>query len=143
MKTKEIKRYNLPNERMIIKKIDAKPYELFIVFFLISILLVVNTTWYYGGGLALMIVIVFLIMPNRILIEFTNEFLVLYNKGNSSDCYIVYYEDVVSWKYNVGFKDDNLAISLIDGTTLKIEAFSKIQFEHYMNRFLKDKKEKK
>lgn len=82
-------------------------------------------------------------MPNRLLIEFTSNYLILYNKGNSVDCYIVYYADIVTWKYIGGFKEDELIINLIDGTSLKLEAFSKIRFEREMNKYLKDKKEKK
>lgn len=143
MKTKEIKRYNLPVDRTIIKRIDAKPYELLAILVFIALVISLNDHWYFGGGFAFFGILIFVVMPNRLLIEFTDEYLVLYNHVNSADCMIVYYDDVVSWRYNVGFKEDELIITLSDGSTQKIEAFSKLTFELAMNKFLKDKKDKK
>ena len=71
-----------------------------------------------------------------------SDYLVLYNKGNSADCVIVYYDEIVSWYYKKSFKNDELVIELIDDNTLRIEAFSKNIFEYNMNVFLKDKKKK-
>lgn len=143
MKTKEIKRYNLPNERIVLSRIDAKPYELIILVILVAVFVAYRSQWLYGSFFALLSIIILIVLPSRLLIEFTNDYLIIYNKGNSADCYIVYYEDIVSWKYIGGFKEDELIINLVDGTSLELEAFSKIRFEREMNRFLKEKKEKK
>lgn len=143
MKTKEIKRYNLPNERIVLSRIDAKPYELIVLIILVGVFVTYRSQWLYGGFFALLSIIILIVLPSCLLIEFTKDYLIIYNKGNSADCYIVYYEDIVTWRYMGGFKEDELVINLVDGSSLKLEAFSKILFEREMNKFLKEKKEKK
>ena len=81
-------------------------------------------------------------MPRVLLMEFYNEYLVVYNKADKNNCVLIYYEDITSWYYSRGASHDYLYIELSDGRLEKIDAFSKSIFESNMNRFLKDKRRK-
>lgn len=143
MKSKEIKRYNLPSDRVVTRTIDAKPYELLLVFVLIGMYITFYNQWYYGGIFTLLGFLILFILPKRVLVEFTNTYMILYSKVNSPDCMMVYYEEVASWIYHVGLYKDELQINLIDGTTQTVEGFSKFTFELEMNRYMGDKKIRK
>lgn len=142
MKSKELKIYNLPEGRTILSSIDAKPSVLIFVLFIFGILLFVLKQYVWGASLTLTALLMMGLLPRRVLIEFYNSYLVLYNHANKNLCEIIYYEDVEKWSYSVGLSYDNLSITLVDGSVHSIVAFSKITFEQLMNKFLKDKKEK-
>lgn len=55
---------------------------------------------------------------------------------------MIYYDDVLKWKYNSGVYYDDLEITLVDDSVHIIDGFSKVEYETLMNRFLKDKKDK-
>lgn len=142
MKTKEIKSHNLPETRVINESIEAKPYLLIVLFIVAGLFVLVFNDRTLGVSLMFFGFCTLFFMPKRTLIEFHDEYLVLYNKANHAECTMVYYEDVRSWNYSVGFSDDELYIELNDGSSLRIEAFSKFLFESLMNRYLKDRKKK-
>lgn len=142
MKSKELKRYNLPEDRILLALIDAKPNATIAVLALIGFILVMLKQYTWGVSLILFSFLLGGFLPRRILIEFYNEYLVLFNHANRNDCEIIYYEDVVKWRYVSGLSYDTLSISLVDDSVHTIDGFSKIAFETQMNRFLKDKKEK-
>ena len=141
MKTKEIKVYNLPEDRLINETIDAKPY-LLITLIIIFGLFLMGEDLTSGLTVALFGVAILLFMPRRTLIEFYDDYLILYNKANHYFCTMVYYEDVASWHYSYGITVDELLIELNDGNVLSIEGFNKMLFEGNMNRYLKNKKHK-
>ena len=142
MKSKELKIYNLPERRTVLTSIDAKPNVTIYLLFFFGVFLVVIKQYVWGVSLSLTALLMIGLLPNRVLIEFYNEYLVLYNHADKNVCEIIYYEDVVKWSYSVGLSYDTLYITLTDDSTHKIDAFSKISFEQALNRFLKDKKEK-
>lgn len=141
MKTKEIKVYNLPEDRVINESIDAKPYLLIVIVIIFGLFLMGED---FASGLTVAIfgAAVLLLMPRSTLIEFYDDYLILYNKANHNFCTMVYYEDVASWHYSYGITVDELLIELEDGNVLSVEGFNKMLFESNMNRYLKNKKQK-
>ena len=142
MKSKELKKYNLPEDRVCLAMIDAKPNLLIVTMFVVGLLFSVLKSYVWGISFVLFSLVTAVVLPNRILIEFYDEYLVLYNHANKRDCEIIYYEDVVKWKYDSGLSYDTLSITLVDDSVHEVDGFSKITFESLMNRFLKEKKEK-
>ena len=143
MKSKELKTYNLPEENMVIAQIDAKPASLFVIFMLAGLFLfLTDLPSTYGVILIFISLCGLFYMPRVVLMEFYYEYMVIYNKADKTKCFLVYYEDVLSWYYSRGAQHDYLYIELADGRQERIEAFSKTIFESNMNRFLKDKKRK-
>ena len=142
MKSKELKKYNLPEDRILLGLIDAKPNTFLFLFFLIGLALVATTHYTVGAFITGVSTMAFMVLPRRILIEFYENYLVLYNHAGKNDCEMIYYEDVVKWRYNYGISYDELQIILTDNSTHTIDAYSKVEYETLMNRFLKDKKDK-
>ena len=143
MKSKELKIYNLPEDSQVIAQIDAKPNFLFTITILMGLFsFMMNIPSSYGVILILVSLYGLTYMPRVVLMEFFNEYLVIYNKADKSKCVLIYYEDILSWHYSRGARHDYLYVELVDGRTERVEAFSKTIFESNMNRFLKDKKRK-
>ena len=143
MKSIEIKQYNLPQDRFLVDRIDAKPNYLFGLLIIFGIFLLgYNTASLFGFIVIAFGVACIVFMPNVVLMEFYDNYLVMFNKANKNTCFLVYYNEVASWYYSWSANKDFLNIELIDGSVIKIEAFSKPLFESKMNRFLKDKHKK-
>ena len=143
MRSKELKTYNLPNETPVLAEVNAKPIVLFLILILLGVVsFILRFSYIYGVTLITVGFVCACFMPRVTLMEFYNDFLVLYNRADKNTCAIVYYNEVTSWHYSRGTTKDVLEIELEDGTSEKIEAFSKTIFEAYMYRFLKDKHRK-
>lgn len=143
MKSKELMVYNLPTNQVMRFEIDAKPNRLFFAFIIISVVsMLIFHVNYYNVAAIIVSLCVISFMPKIVLMEFYNDYLVMYNKADKNKCEIIYYEDVVSWNYSWNAYKDYLIIDLVDGKSERIEAFSKTIFEHYMNIVLKDKHKK-
>ena len=142
MKSKELKKYNLPEDRILLGLIDAKPNTFLFLIFLIGLALVATAHYTVGAFITGVSAMAFMVLPRRILVEFYENYLVLYNHAGKNDCEMIYYEDVVKWRYNYGISYDELQIILTDNSTHTIDAYSKVEYEALMNRFLKDKKDK-
>ena len=144
MKSKELKVYNLPHDEQPVMIIDAKPYNLLIGFVVVGILLILfKISNMYGVATIIVGMCSIFFLPRTILIEFYNSYLVLYNMASKNDCCLIYYEDVVSYEYKRGSLKDYLYIELKDGSVKKIEAFSKILYEAYFNRYFPGKQKTK
>lgn len=142
MESKELKRYNLPEDRQLLGIIDAKPSAILFFIFLMGITLVVIKQYLIGMIIIILSTLSFSFLPSRILIEFYKDYLVLYNHASKLDCEIIYYNEVVKWRYIFGISYDYVEFTLIDDSTHTIDAYSRSEFESYLNRFLKDKKDK-
>lgn len=143
MKSKELKTHNLPKDDLLISSIDAKPNYLFVIMFLLAILLLFYENYRIYGLVTLFIAIAsYLYFPKVVLMEFYQDYLVLYNRADNNTCVLIYYDEVISWNYNWSANRDYLNIELQNGENERIEAFSKTIFETSMNRFLKEKKKK-
>ena len=141
MKSKELKTYNLPSDDILISSIDAKPYFLFVILIILGIIsYLFSISLFYGTILIIMSIMVLLFTPKVTLMEFFQNYLIMFNKADKNSCILIYYDEVVSWYYTKSANHDYLYIELQDGSTERIETFSKTLFESNMNRFLKDKK---
>ena len=144
MKSKELKSYNLPNETAPLSQINAKPTWMFVIIILIGlVLMIINVPIYYGLIAVLAGVICIIFMPRITVMEFYNDYFVMYNHADRNMCMLIYYDEVKSWRYSWSAAKDELIVELEDGRIEKIEAFSKTLFEATMNKYLKDKHKKK
>ena len=140
MRSKELKTYNLPTDSYFVTEINAKPTILFLVLILLGVAsLFLSFSRIYGVTLICVGLTGICFMPRVVLMEFYNDYLVLYNKADKNTCEIIYYDEVDSWHYSWSTTRDYLVIKLLDGSEERIEAFSKTIFEVAMLRFLKDK----
>ena len=144
MKSKEIRPYNLPRERVLLSEIDAKPNGVFIAVFLLGVMsIIVKLSTVFGLVLIIFALSSLFLMPKVVLLEFYNDYLVVFNKADKDNCFIAYYEDIDSWFYTWSPGKDYLHIIMQDNSEIKVEGFSKTIFEKRMNRFLRNKHKKK
>ena len=78
-------------------------------------------------------------MPDRILIQFTPDYLVLYNHRDAETCTIIYWDEIVNWQYEYHPSVDKLLINLVNGTSESIEMYSRRAVARYMNQYAPDK----
>ena len=143
MKSKELKTYNLPVDNPLIAQIDAKPNFLFVILICLALAsFVVDIPNIYGVITLTFSLIALIYMPRVVLMEFYNEYLIMYNTADKDNCVLIYYDEITSWYYSWGANRDYLCIELVNGNEERIEAFSKTLFESNMNRFVKDKRRK-
>ena len=143
MKSKELKAYNLPSDNPISSEINAKPTALFlllIVFGIISLAFSIPIS--YSSALISIGAICLIATPRVTLIEFYNDYMVVYNRADRNTCIIIYYNEVASWYYSRGATKDALIIEMEDGSIERVNAFSKTIFETKMSKYLKDKHKK-
>ena len=101
MKSKELKTYNLPSDDILISTIDAKPYFLFVVLIILGIIsYLFSISLFYGTLLIIMSLVVLMFTPKVTLMEFFQNYLVMYNKADKNSCLLIYYDEIVSWYYS-------------------------------------------
>lgn len=142
MRSKQIKVIHIPNDTKPTKVIDAKPYPLFILALLTGIAFIIFRQYILGILILLFVLGFFLLLPKRKLIEFYDDFMIIYNLHSLNECKIIYYDEVVYYTYRWGVNADEVEIGLIDSSIERIEGFSKFLFESYLRVFLKDKRKK-
>lgn len=94
---------------------------------------------YYGFALVFLGFSSLIFLPRRVLMEFTTSYVILFNKANQANCILIYYEDITSWTYLSGFIEDEVVIELVDGSSQRIECYSRRKFERLMNLYAKGK----
>ena len=67
----------------------------------------------------------------------------LYNRHDKRECFIIYYEDMVSWHYEWNPSYDQLVISLVDGSVEKQEVYAKYRIGKWLNSLAPGKQAKK
>ena len=143
MRSKELKTHNLPADNQTLAQIDAKPTSLFAILICMGLaFFVMDHTNPYGVFMTLVAVIALIYMPRVVMMEFYQDYMIMYNKADKTNCVLIYYDEVVSWNYVWGANRDFLLVELVDGNEEIIEAFSKTISESNMNRFLRDKRKK-
>ena len=142
MESKELKRYNLPEDRQLLGVIDAKPSLILFIIFLVGLFLLVIRQYVLGTIVIAVATLSFVLLPSRVLIEFYYDYLVFYTHPDKNDCEMIFYDEVVKWRYIFGMTYDYVELILVDDSTHVVDAYSRTEFESYLNHFMKDKKDK-
>lgn len=92
-------------------------------------------------GLALILASIFMItiLPDRVLITFLDDCMVLYNQQDRSMCMLIYYDEVVNWQYVYHAKYDEIIFTLVDGSTEVQEMYSLYSVAASLDEHLKGK----
>ena len=138
MNSKEIKAHNLPSDRHVIYHMETKPYILLVILLIIgfamflvnaTIAIIITSTMIYA----------IILLPSKVIIDFTNDYLIRYNRPSKSDCVMIYYDEIVMWTYKKGSLEDELIIELIDGHIERVECFNRTRVRMIMNEHARDK----
>ena len=67
-----------------------------------------------GVGICITLLCLFaeLMLPDRLLAEFTDDYLVLFNTRERDSCSLIYWDEIVNWQYEYHSYADTLVILL-------------------------------
>ena len=145
MKSKEIRVRNLPKDDVPFYVSNVKPTSFLIIAMIAGICFLWIRTYLQVIGVMVIMVSLFslLMLPDCKLYEIHQAYIVLYNRHDKSECFIIYYEDMVSWHYEWNPSYDQLVISLVDGSVEKQEVYAKYRIEKWLNSLAPGKQAKK
>ena len=119
MKTQKIRVRNLSESRLKSGiSVHVKPVPVLTGFIAAGAIMIIANASFILTGLGLIVVGIFgiTIFPDRVLITFLDDCMVLYNQQDRSMCMLVYYDEVVHWQYVYRKQYDQLVITLVDGS---------------------------
>lgn len=145
MKSKEIRVRNLPKDDVPFYVSNVKPTSFLIIAMIAGISFLWIRSYLQVIGVMVIMVSLFslLMLPDCKLHEIHQDYIVLYNRHDKSECFIIYYEDIVSWHYEWNPSFDQLVISLVDGSVEKQEVYAKYRIEKWLNSLAPGKQAKK
>lgn len=144
MKTQVIKSRNIPYVEGKQHTIHVKPDFILVALMMMGIAFMFAKTYMVIIGFVMILLALFaeFIMPDRNLCTFTQEYVVLYNRTQKSECTLVYWEDVVSWQYERHASADILVFFLVDGSSEMQEMYSRRSCVRWLNLFAPGKEVK-
>lgn len=145
MASRRIKIRNLIEENNLVEKtVHVKPTILLVIAMAVGGILITLRGYYLILGVALVLLALFgiIVMPDRILCQFTKDYLILYNYINKEECTMIPWDEIVSWKYEYHYNYDTLVLDLVDDTTERQEMYSKRSIKKYMQIYAPDKEVK-
>ena len=139
-----IKIRNLPELGALVKTIHVKPIPQLLAMMCIGVGCLFWNSVSAGIGVCLITLAVFSIwlLPDRVLVQCTPQYLVLYNSNDRTDCALIYWEDIVQWQYEWHASSDLLVIKLADGSSQSIEMYSKRSIAKFLYEFAPGKEVK-
>lgn len=144
MKSQTIRIKNLPAYSGLEEKVHVKPISLIIGLLIIGIVVAVTSSNILIGVIIILLALFGLfVMPDKIICEFRDDYLILYNERDKARCNMIYYEDVVSWQYEWYPSIDKLVFNLVDGSTEIQEVYSKYSVKQFLDMHLPHKEIKK
>ena len=145
MKSKEIRVRNLPKDDVPFYVSNVKPTSFLIIAMIAGISFLWIRSYLQVIGVMVIMVSLFslLMLPDCKLYEIHQDYIVFYNRHDKSECFIIYYEDIVSWHYEWNPSFDQLVISLVDGSVEKQEVYAKYRIEKWLNSLAPCKQAKK
>lgn len=137
METRVIKIKDIPTDKKPIKRIHVKPTGELLCLIAIGILLCIFRPNLIVFGILLVIMPGFALiaLPDRLLAQFTPEYLVFFNQKDRQFCTMMPWSDIVNWQYEYYRSNDILRVTLVDGRSEEIPMYSKMIVSRYMNQY--------
>lgn len=137
IKSKILKIRNLPKNECCIDCIKAKPYALIVFILLVGILLIWKTILQLLGVVLFVFALFYLLfVKNRILVKFYPSYAVFYLYNGANECYLLFWEDVVSWKIVSKRKSlDMLELVLKDEQQVMLQCYMKRRIKKNLTKF--------
>ena len=142
MKTQKIRVRNLSEARIRQGiNVHVKPLPVLTSMLAIGAILIIASPNLIVAGLSLILVSIFMItiLPDRVLITFLDDCMVLYNQQDRSMCMLIYYDEVVNWQYVYHAKYDEIIFTLVDGSKEVQEMYSLNSVAAALDEHLKGK----
>ena len=137
MKSQKIRVRNLPETRRVIHKVQVKPTVILSILLFVGLLMMFMKPYLLVAGLTMVLLALFcqFVMPDRVLCEFCDDYMVLYNDHDRTRCNMIYYDEIVAWRYERHRSADQLVIQMIDDTTQVQEMYSKNTIRRQMETY--------
>lgn len=144
MKSKVLKIRNIPVIPLVLDSLKAKPTGWLLLALFSSAIIVIADRNYYIFGILIFAISLFalIVMPDRVLMQFTESYVILYNTKERDECKLVYWDEIISWQYVWRTTTDVMQIELVDGTMEKIECFNRNKVESYFKVYASGKQKK-
>lgn len=145
MKSQVIKIRNLSKDPKFYENIiNVKPIGLLLLLLLVGVLICVFKPYLFMIGISMIALALFalIVMPDKELCRFTKDYLILYNRHNRDECYLCYWDEIVSWHYEWYKRYDQLVIEMIDGSTQIQEMYSFMSIKRPMDHHIPGKMKK-
>ena len=145
MKSKIIKKSGIPDYPYIIKSISVKPKILMYIMIGIGLsFLFINTDWAMFG-LVLIIISVFsiIVLPDAKIIEYTDEYAIVYNAKEKDECKLIYWDEILNWQYRWHTDKDEVIIEMQDHSIEKFDTYKKNTILPYFRVYAKGKEKKR
>ncbi len=141
MKSQTIKIRNLPTTSKTIYTVCVKPKGILIFLMFLGLVVSFRSSYYSSTLVCLVMIPMFALcfMPDRELVRFTTDYLIMFNTRNRDQCSIIYWDEIVNWQYEWHPSSDLLVVNLVDGSSQSVDMFSKKSIIKYMNLFLPNK----
>lgn len=78
-------------------------------------------------------------LPDRLLMQFTPAYAVLYNQRDRNSCSIVYWNEITNWQYEYHRANDRLVFYLVDGSKQEVDIYSKRLVTRMMKTYAPNK----
>ena len=137
MKSKEIRVRNLPKDDVPFYVSNVKPTS----FLMIAMIAGISFLWIrsYLQVIGVMVIMVslfsLLMLPDCKLYEIHHDYIVLYNRHDKSECFIIYYEDMVSWHYEWNPSYDQLVIFTSGWKCRKTRSLCEVSYREMVKFF--------
>ena len=144
MRSQEIKIRNLQPQETKPKSIRVKPVEILGGIIVLGVFFIFSQNMMTSAGMALILLglTALILMPDRILAQFTPEYMILYNNKSRDTCFLAYWDEIVQWQYEWHATSDELVITLLDGSSQIVEMYSKRSIAKYLNQYIPGKEVK-
>ena len=138
MKSKYLKRWNLPPYGVKLDSIKSKPYPVLIAILFLGAALISLNQKVIGIAILVLACYQLGIGNNSVLCEFYDRYVVFYSTQDPDGCYILFWQDVAKWQYQCGLMQDTLRVLLKDGSKVEFSSLSP-GLRHLYNHLRKSK----
>lgn len=140
MKTRSnrYKKRNLPENYSVIDVIKIKPIFAMFVFLLIGSIMVFSTNYkLIGGVFALIGGYTLFFAENKVSVEFSNDFMVVYLEDQEEECFLIYYDEVESYRYRARmYQTDYVQIITKDRKMFEFKSLDRRRMKKFLKTHL-------
>ena len=144
MKSKTLKIRNIPSGRLVFFRMNVKPTEVLVAILVVSILFLFMDAPFPTIGLISSTVVCFALVatPDRTLLDMNDEFMTFYSPKDSSECTILYWDEILKWQYVKQRQCDHLRVELINGDVFDSEVYYDARMIRLLNAYAQGKEKK-
>ncbi len=121
-----LKTRNLPQSSKKLDVVNSKPYLFIILLFIIGILFIVYDFLLIGIAITLIFGYNLLFIRNVVVTEFFEDYAVFYMDKNREECFLLFWNDILSWSYVKTKQDfDRIEVVLKNNQKVSFKCLSK------------------